>query len=70
VSGGQWVERELSWHDTEVVNCPVCGRLITRRTWRFKAGEGTLAVCSPECEELYETYWKPTHGAMHGDANH
>jgi hypothetical protein len=66
---GHWAERTLQWHDTAVLNCGVCGRLITRRWWVFDGGGGDLHVCSPECEELYETYWKPNYGVMAGDAD-
>jgi hypothetical protein len=67
---GRWVERELEWNDTDVLNCPVCGRLITRRAWAFDGGAGELWVHGPDCEELYETYWRPTHGVMTPDADH
>jgi hypothetical protein len=66
---GQWVERPLEWHDTTVLNCRVCGRLITRRWWAFDGGGGELHVCSPDCEELYDSYWKPTYGVMVADAD-
>ena len=66
---GHWVERSISWHDTAVLNCRVCGRLITRRWWAFDGGAGELHVCSPECEELYDSYWKPTYGVMGADAH-
>lgn len=69
MTDGAWVQRDLSWHDTGVLNCPVCGRLITRRYWPFDGGDGRLAVCSPDCEELYKSYWRPTHGVMSGDAD-
>jgi hypothetical protein len=66
---GHWIERPLPWHETTVLNCPVCGRLITRRLWVFDGGAGDLHVCSPECEELYDSYWKPTYGVMEADAH-
>jgi hypothetical protein len=67
---GQWVVRVLEWHNTDVLNCRICGRLITRRWWAFEGGAGELRACSPECEELYETYLKPTHGVMPADADY
>ncbi|MDX6527120.1 MAG: hypothetical protein QOI43_2631 [Gaiellales bacterium] len=63
---GEWVERPRVWSDTNVEHCPVCGCLIPRRAWRF-GGETPLEVCTPACEELYETYYKPTHGALADD---
>ena len=40
------------------------GRLITRRSWVFDGGADEIAVCAPDCEELYESYWKPAYGAL------
>jgi hypothetical protein len=63
---GHWEARELVWHDTDVLNCPVCGRLITARAWVFPEPDtgGELRACEPGCEELYFSYLKPTHGAL------
>lgn len=66
---GRWVELELSWHDTNVVHCRVCGKLIPRRAWRFEGGGGPIDACDPDCERLYETYWKPTYGVMAADGD-
>ncbi|MBS1862173.1 MAG: hypothetical protein JSS68_10740 [Actinobacteria bacterium] len=63
---GNWQPFERSWHDTEVVNCDVCGRLIPTRAWVFDGGEGQLRACSPECEELYFSYVVPRHGETPG----
>jgi hypothetical protein len=59
---GRWAEFELAWTDTNVRNCPVCGKLVTRRAWEFDA-----RVCEPECQQLYETYYGPTHGPLEVD---
>ena len=67
---GRWVEPKRSWNDTNVVYCAVCGRLIPRRSWVFEGGAGELAACEPACEELYESYVKPTYGARARDADH
>lgn len=61
---GRWVEREVSWHDTDVVQCAICGRLIPRRAWVFDGGGGEIAACAPDCEELYQSYWQPAYGVM------
>lgn len=63
-SVGRWIELQVSWHDTSVRNCSVCGRLITRRVWSFREADRLLEVCEPSCQELYETYWKPTYGCL------
>ncbi len=61
---GHWVELEHAWHETNVSHCDVCGTLIPRRAWIFEGGAGELGACNPQCEELYEKYWKPTYGVM------
>jgi hypothetical protein len=66
VSTGKWVEVKYVWHETNIVGCPVCGRLVLRRAWAFDGGKGEIQVCSESCEELYESYWKPAHGVMEG----
>jgi hypothetical protein len=47
-----------------VENCRVCGRLVPRRAWVFDGGAGDLRACSPACEALYVSYWKPKYGVM------
>lgn len=66
MSSGQWVAFKHAWHDTNVVNCPVCGRLILRRAWEFDGGDGLLQVCGESCQELYESYFKQAHGSLRG----
>jgi hypothetical protein len=57
MKGGHWVNLERAWHDTEVTNCDVCGRLIPRRSWVFAGANGEeINSCDTGCEELYETY--------------
>jgi hypothetical protein len=63
-TGGRWVEFEIPWHETRVRNCPVCGKLVTRRAWQFATAEGALRVCDPDCEQLYESYFRPKHGPL------
>jgi len=33
----------------------------------FDGGAGEVSACSPHCEELYESYWKPKYGVMEPD---
>lgn len=61
---GYWQELDHAWHETNVEHCAVCGKLIPRRAWRFDGGAGEVVACGPGCEELYEVYWRPTHGVM------
>jgi hypothetical protein len=65
-AGGLWIAFDRPWHETSVVNCPICGRLILRQAWEFDGGAGRIQVCGESCEELYESYWKPAHGTMVG----
>ena len=59
---GHWVDPQRSWNDTTVSYCQVCGRLIPRRSWVFADGPREIAACSPDCEDLYQDYLKPTYG--------
>jgi hypothetical protein len=60
----EWRELDHAWHDTNVVHCEVCGKLIPRRAWIFDGAAGSLMACGPECQQLYEDYWLPTYGSM------
>jgi hypothetical protein len=66
---GRWVDPAKPWHDTNVAYCGVCGRLIPRRSWVFEGGNGEIAACSPDCEDLFMDYVKPTYGAKGADAD-
>ena len=65
---GRWVGFERTWHDTAIVNCVVCGRLIPRRAWVFTDGDREIQACSESCEELYLSYVKPTYETPEGEA--
>jgi hypothetical protein len=62
VSEGRWRELEHLWYETDTVQCEVCGRLLPRRAWVFDGGAGDLDSCGPDCQELYESYVRPTYG--------
>jgi hypothetical protein len=57
-----WVELQRAWHDTGVLNCALCGRLIPRKVWVATIDGRRLEFCSEECESLYRTYWLPKYG--------
>ena len=61
---GRWVDHERPWNDATTVSCPVCGKLIPRRSWEFVDGDAVIRVCAPECEDLYTTYWRPRNGRL------
>jgi len=61
---GRWQELGRAWHETNVVHCSVCGKLIPRRAWIFADEAVEIQACGPDCQQLYETYWRPTYGAM------
>lgn len=64
---GRWQELGLAWHETNTVHCSVCGKLIPSRAWVFSDAAHEIAACGPDCEQLYETYWRPKYGAMKTD---
>jgi hypothetical protein len=66
---GHWIEPTRTWNDTSVSYCAVCGRLIPRKSWVFEGGAGPLVACTPDCEDLYESYLKPAYGAMASHAH-
>ena len=35
-----------------------------------RGGKGAVRACSPDCEDLYEEYLKPTYGVIGKDADH
>jgi ribosomal protein L24E len=57
-----WQEIERRWHDTGVINCDLCGKLIPRRLWVVEIEGRELRFCSEDCERLYRTYWLPKYG--------
>ena len=49
-----WQELGKTWHDTNVEYCDVCGNLLIRRAWVFRAPDGrTLRACREDDERLY-----------------
>src|SRR5262249_27689953 len=54
-----WQARAVSWWETNVANCSLCGQMIPRDVWVSDEG---LIFCSPACERLYRSYWVPTYG--------
>ena len=59
---GEWVMPPVSYVEPMRIFCALCGRPIARRHWRAKLAGKTLPFCDPGHEELYRTYWLPTHG--------
>lgn len=58
-----WVDISRRWHDTNVTNCGLCGRLVPRRLWVTEVEGRQVGFCSEDCERLYRSYWLPKHGA-------
>ena len=54
-----WRAREVSWWETNVANCSLCGQMIPRDLWVSDEG---LIFCDAACEGLYRSYWVPTYG--------
>jgi len=65
---GEWIEIQRTWHDTEVTNCALCGRLVPRRIWMVEIDCQALPFCNEECEGLYRSYWLPKYGKRANEA--
>jgi hypothetical protein len=63
---GAWDQPERAWHDTGVRHCEVCGCLIPRRAWVFERAGKPVLGCTPECEELYDSYCAPRYSPTEG----
>ena len=61
---GRWEKRNVSWWETNVINCSLCGQMIPRDIWVVDEGGERRLFCSPECERLYREYWLPKYGAQ------
>jgi hypothetical protein len=61
-----WVERDISWHRTDVAYCEVTGQLLPPRYWRFEDDGRVIRARDPHCEELYRRYLRP--GKRAGEA--
>lgn len=59
---GRWRERRRPWYQTEAAHCAVCGCVLGSKVWLVREGEAELALCDPECEQLYRAYWRPRYG--------
>ena len=56
---GKWLDTARAWSDTNVSYCDVCGRLIPRRVLGCSTTAAKkLNTCSPDCEDLYDSYLK------------
>ncbi len=62
-SEGRWVIPPVSYVEPMRIFCALCGRPIARRHWQAAPSGPTLPFCDPAHEELYVSYWLPTHGA-------
>ena len=63
LSMGAWRRIAVPWHETAIINCSFCGKMIPRQLW-VATHEGQERIfCSPSCESLFLSYWLPRHGA-------
>ena len=63
---GCWKDLDLPWHETNIMNCSLCGKMIPHRVWIVEVDDQEKEFCSPDCEQLYFEYWLPTHGKKSG----
>lgn len=61
---GGWEKRNVSWWETNVINCSLCGQMIPRDIWVVDEDGQKRLFCGPECERLYREYWLPKYGAQ------
>jgi hypothetical protein len=62
MSTGEWTTPAVSYVEPLRIHCAFCGRPLARRHWRAEPAGETLPFCDPAHEELYISYWLPTHG--------
>ena len=61
---GRWEKRNVSWWETNVINCSLCGQMIPRDIWVVEEDGQKRLFCGPECERLYREYWLPKYGGQ------
>ena len=59
---GNWEVLNLDWWETKVQNCEFCGQMIPRRQWVSEHQGQRRVFHSPDCEQLWLSYWVPRHG--------
>lgn len=59
---GHWEAPPQPWWETRVVNCTICGQMIPRQRWVAEVEGVQRSFCSPDCEQLYRSYWLPKYG--------
>lgn len=59
MSDGRWEPIVTQVWETAVTPCDCCGQVVASRLWVAAVGEELHRFCSPECEELYESYVVP-----------
>jgi hypothetical protein len=59
---GHWETITRDWWETTVRNCTVCGQMMAAQVWVCEDEGHTCNFCSPDCEELYYSYWKRKYG--------
>jgi hypothetical protein len=62
-STGKWITPSVSYVEPMRIFCALCGRPIARQYWRASPAGESLPFCDPAHEELYLSYWLPTHGS-------
>jgi hypothetical protein len=58
----EWKDLDISWHDTSLIHCELCGQLIPKTAWVATVDGTEHTFCSPDCEKLYIEYWLPRYG--------
>lgn len=56
---GHWQDLHVSWHETTLTHCELCGQLIPKTAWVAEIAGGNHLFCDAACEALYRDYWLP-----------
>ncbi len=59
---GEWIMPPVSYIEPIRIACTFCGRPIARQYWLASPIGEPKPFCDPAHEELYVSYWIPTHG--------
>lgn len=59
---GHYQETRRAWHETTLLTCELCGKIIPGNIWVADIEAQEHYFCTPDCERLYLSYWLPKYG--------
>jgi hypothetical protein len=60
---GHWQKTKAGWHDTSLIHCDLCGKIVPGDVWVAEVAKEMRNFCDTDCERLYVEYWLPKYGA-------